>query len=310
MIKDFKENTRIKEQLLVASSTTGVTTAGSRYLNILLQDVSKQIDARKWDATDEDVEIFKAGNVVEVEADVIKFRNDLQLKVLRGKVCNDDIDPTNFVTSAPVSKNELQVKFLAYVDNIKHPEIAAIIKEVINDVFISFFNYPAAVKNHHDYISGLAHHTVTMLDLASSICDIYPDLDREILYAGVILHDIGKIEELSGSVLPKYTVKGKLLGHISIMQAKVYEIANRLQINSEIPILLQHMILSHHGKYEYGSPVLPLTKEAEVLSMIDNLDAKLNTINKALSTIEEGETTHRLFSLDDRMFYKPTKNKK
>ena len=104
MIKDFKENTRIKEQLLVASSTTGVTTAGSRYLNILLQDVSKQIDARKWDATDEDVEIFKAGNVVEVEADVIKFRNDLQLKVLRGKVCNDDIDPTNFVTSAPVSK--------------------------------------------------------------------------------------------------------------------------------------------------------------------------------------------------------------
>ncbi|HHU28274.1 TPA: HD domain-containing protein [bacterium] len=310
MIKDFKENTRIKEQLLVASSTTGVTTAGSRYLNILLQDVSKQIDARKWDATDEDVEIFKAGNVVEVEADVIKFRNDLQLKVLRGKVCNDDIDPTNFVTSAPVSKNELQAKFLAYVDNIKHPEIAAIIKEVINDVFISFFNYPAAVKNHHDYISGLAHHTVTMLDLASSICDIYPDLDREILYAGVILHDIGKIEELSGSVLPKYTVKGKLLGHISIMQAKVYEIANRLQINSEIPILLQHMILSHHGKYEYGSPVLPLTKEAEVLSMIDNLDAKLNTINKALSTIEEGETTHRLFSLDDRMFYKPTKNKK
>ena len=136
---------------------------------------------------------------------------------------------------------------------------------------------------------------------------IFIDLNRDILYGGVILHDIGKIEELSGSILPKYTLKGKLVGHISIMQAKVEEVATRLEIKSEVPILLQHMILSHHGKLEYGSPVLPLTKEAEVLATIDNLDARLNMINKALGNIEEGEITNRLFSLEDRSFYKPIK---
>lgn len=306
MIKDFKENTRIKEQLLVVNCSNGITTTGSRYLNILFQDESKQIDGRKWDASDEDVKVFNAGNIVEVEADVINYRNELQLKVLRGKVA-EDIDPSKFVTSAPVSKTDLQAKFLKYIDDIKDSDVSAIVKDIINDVYLSFFNYPAAVKNHHEYVSGLAHHTVTMLDLASGICDIYPDLDRDILFGGVILHDIGKIEELSGSILPKYTLKGKLVGHISIMQAKVEEVATRLEIKSEVPILLQHMILSHHGKLEYGSPVLPLTKEAEVLATIDNLDARLNMINKALGNIEEGEITNRLFSLEDRSFYKPIK---
>jgi 3'-5' exoribonuclease len=311
MIKDFKENAHIKEQLLVISCTKGVTATGARYLNITFQDASKQIEGRKWDASDYDVEVFEPGAIVEVEAEVINYRNDLQLKVTKGRAMDDNVDPSNFVTSAPIAKDVLQAKFLSYLDGIKDVEIHSIVQEIVNENFISLFNYPAAVKNHHEYVSGLAHHTTTMLDIAKVVCDIYPDLDREILYAGVILHDIGKIQELSGPIIPKFTLKGKLVGHISLMQAKISEVANKFNIKSEVPVLLQHMVLSHHGKLEFGSPVLPQTKEAEVLSLIDNLDARLNSINKALSLIGEGDITPKIYSLDERSFYKPiSRNKK
>lgn len=305
MISEFSEGQKIKELMLVMNCTQGVTTSGARYLNITLQDASKQIEGRKWDASEEDIQTFKTGNVVEVEADVIKYRNDIQLKVIKGKVTDTDVDPASFVASAPVSKEELQTRFLAYLDDLKDKDISRIIEAIINENFLSFFNYPAAVRNHHEYVSGLAHHTVSMLDLAKAVCNLYPQLDRQIVYAGVILHDIGKIEELSGPFLPHFTTKGKLVGHISIMQAKIASVSEKLGITSEVPLLLQHMVLSHHGKLEYGSPVLPQTLEAEALSIIDNLDARMNTITKAVEATEDGDNSARIPSLEGRSFYRP-----
>ena len=132
-------------------------------------------------------------------------------------------------------------------------------------------------------------------------------LNRDLLVSGTFLHDLGKIKEFSAPVVPSYTTPGKLLGHISIFQAELTKIAAELGIeDSEEVLLLRHMILSHHGVHEYGSPVLPMIPEAEVLHLIDNLDARMNTIQKALDITEEGAFTQRIFALENRSFYKST----
>jgi 3'-5' exoribonuclease len=143
-----------------------------------------------------------------------------------------------------------------------------------------------------------------MLRVAEALSNIYK-VNTSLLYAGIIMHDIGKTIELSGPIVPKYTTQGKLLGHISIINAEIYKVCQELGINGETSTLLQHMILSHHGQYEFGSPVLPMTKEAELLNFIDNMDSRMNAIDKAISLINEGEFTPRQFALEDRNFYKP-----
>ncbi len=148
-----------------------------------------------------------------------------------------------------------------------------------------------------------------MAKLAKLVCSHYSDLDKDILLTGALIHDIGKIKELSGPVAPKYTLEGKLIGHISIAHAYISKKCEELKMEEEKRILIEHMVLSHHGKYEFGSPVLPLTKEALVLNMIDDMDAKLNTLNKELDQTKPGEFTQKIFPLDDRYFYKPKNSK-
>ena len=135
-----------------------------------------------------------------------------------------------------------------------------------------FFTYPAASSHHHNFASGLSYHVLTMLEIAKSLCNIYPLLNRSLLYSSIILHDLGKGNY--GPVATTYTVEGNLLGHISIASDEVAEAAKELGIDGEEVMLLRHMILAHHGKMEFGSPKLPHLKEAEILFFIDNIDAK------------------------------------
>src|SRR5690625_4315052 len=145
-----------------------------------------------------------------------------------------------------------------------------------------------------------------MLQIAKGLCDIYPKLNKDLLYAGIILHDIGKIHELSGAVATSYTVEGTLLGHISIMVGEIKEVAAQLKIEGEEVLILQHLVLSHHGIPEWGSPKPPLVMEAEILHYIDLIDAKVNMLTRALDKTKPGEFTERVFALDNRSFYKPT----
>ena len=165
--------------------------------------------------------------------------------------------------------------------------------------------YPAASRNHHEFVSGLAYHTLSMCQMAEAIASIHTGLNTDYLYSGIILHDLGKIVELSGPVVPEYTLAGKMLGHISISQAMIATKARDLGLEGEEVIILQHLILSHHGKLEYGSPMLPIIKEAEVIYLIDNLDARINMIEKALENVEPGHFSKRVFALENRSFYKP-----
>ena len=146
-----------------------------------------------------------------------------------------------------------------------------------------------------------------MADLGVYLASYYEDVDKDVLLSGILLHDMGKTIEFEGPVVYKYSIEGKLLGHISIMVSEIRRAAEGLKITSEVPMLLEHMVLSHHGYPDFGSPVLPMTKEALLLSLIDNLDSKMVIVSKALENVNPGEFSQKVFPLDNRMIYKPKK---
>ena len=307
MISEFTDHDRIEGQFLLGSVSKGVNTNGGSYFSVELRDASGQITAKKWDATLQDEEIFVTGNVISLIGETNRYKDALQLKILSAEVVPlDEIDVDRFVKAPPVSKDELIKKFNNYVNSIKNEDCQKLLKYMINKFDDKLYSYPAAVSIHHEYSSGLLMHSLSMADLASFLCPIY-DCDYDILITGCLLHDMGKIIELEGPIVYKYSLEGKLLGHISIMCAEIRKAADELKITSEVPLLLEHMILSHHGQPEFGSPVMPLTKEALLLSLIDNLDSKMVVVNKAIADIEPGNFSNKVFPLDNRSFYKPKK---
>ena len=174
-----------------------------------------------------------------------------------------------------------------------------------------FYSYPAAKTNHHAFEAGLAFHTATMVRLADSIGDIYPQLNKSLLFAGIMLHDLAKVLELTGPEQTEYTVRGNLIGHIALIDEEMTKVLVELKIEDtkEDVIILRHVLLSHHGLLEYGSPVRPKIMEAEIIHMIDNLDAEMMMMTSALALVGEGEMTNRIFAMDNRSFYKPNFDK-
>ncbi len=307
-IKDFEDGLTIDTQFLVTAVTKGVKADGGRYLNVTIQDSSGTIEAKKWNVTEQDDDILVPGNIVGLYGQVYEYKNALQFKIFEAvKVNATDIDISHFVKPSPLPKEELIAKLNAYLDAIKDEEVKKLTKALANKFYNEYITYPAAVRNHHAFGSGLLYHSITMADVASKICDIYPSLNRDFLIAGCLLHDIGKTIELSGPIATKYTLEGRLIGHISIMQSEIKKMAEELNISSETSILMQHMILSHHGVPEYGSAVVPMTREALALSTIDNFDAKMQVLDNALEGVKPGEFTPRIFALENLSFYKPNK---
>lgn len=305
-VKDFTEGEHLSGKLLISSIVKGTTNSGSPYLTLTLQDSSKSIDGKLWDVKPELEKQIEVGKVYEFELDIINYKGNLQAKILRVMpIPQTGIDMNQYVFKSPVSKDELRSVIQEAVSSINNENIAKIVSACLNYYSNDFYEYPAAAKIHHNFIGGLATHTSGMIKCASALCSIYPALNRDYLIAGVIIHDLGKIEEYTSAMLAEYTKEGKLLGHISIMDARLLQIGKELNLeDSEELMLLRHMVLSHHGQYEYGSPVRPGTIEAEVLNLIDNIDARINTIDKALADVNEGEFTQKLFALDNRVFYK------
>ncbi len=307
MIKDIKDGESVSLKLLVSNVTKGVSNNNATYLSITLQDNTGTIEAKRWDATAADIEFFQTGKIAHIVGEANLYRNNMQLKIMSFEdVDVNSIDYKDYVMSAPVSVELLEEELNEYINSIKNEECAQIVRFLTNKHYKALLTHPAAVRNHHEYCSGLLYHTVSMARVANLLAEFY-GCDRDLLLSGVLLHDLGKTIELSGPIAPKYTLEGKLIGHISIMQSEIRECAENLKIAGEIPLLLEHMILSHHGKYEFGSPVLPLTKEALLLNIIDDLDAKMTILDKALATVNDGEFTQKIFALDERMFYKPIK---
>ena len=299
----------VENFFLIHRATQGVTAQGKDYMTLYLQDKSGDIEAKLWTVTKDDMKILKPEIIVWVKGDVINYRGRKQMKVnqFRLATAEDGVKTQDFVDGAPLSPNEIQDELSHFILEIENAHLQLITRHLLKKYQDKFFTYPAASSHHHNFAGGLSYHVLTMLKIAKSLCDIYPLLNRSLLYSAIILHDIGKVKELSGPVATTYTVEGNLLGHISIASDEVAEAAKELGIDSEEVMLLRHMILAHHGKMEFGSPKLPHLKEAEILFFIYNIDAKMNMFDKAFKKTEKGQFTERIFGMDNRQFYNPEK---
>lgn len=310
MIIDFNDGQHISGQFLLGSVSKGTNSMGSPYLNLELRDASGAINGKKWDILSEDESLAVSGNVVYIEGEVLKYKDNLQMKILSMKgVPIEEVDASKFIKEPPIPKEELVSCFNKFVSSIKNEDCQKLLNYFIKKYQEKIFTFPAGVSVHHEYSCGLLVHITTMLNIAENLIPLYPDIDRDLLLTGIILHDIGKTQELEGPIVYRYSLEGKLLGHISIMVGEIREAAHILKIDSEVALLLEHMVLSHHNEPEFGSPVPPLIKEALLLTMIDNLDSKMVVVSKALETVNEGEFTQRIYPLDNRMLYKHKKVK-
>lgn len=298
----------VDQYLLIKQATKGVTTMGKPFMTLILQDKSGSVEAKLWDTGEDQEKLYQAGGIVRIGGEIHDYRGKLQLRIKTIRPINTDenISVSDLVQSAETPKEELFDQLMNFFFEIKNPNISRLTRYLIMENQQSLMTFPAATKNHHDYASGLLDHVVSMLKLGKAIAELYPTLNRDLLYAGIILHDIGKVVELSGPISTSYTVTGNMLGHISIMVTEIALAADKLAIEGEEVMLLQHMVLSHHGKEEWGSPKKPMLQEAEMLHYIDNIDAKMNALKRALGKTNPGEFTERLFPLDNRSFYKPT----
>ena len=309
LIKDFVVGDHINSQFVVGSVSKNTSmNMGQTYYTVELKDASGSISCKKWEVNDGDNELLVNGNVIEAELEINLYKESLQGKIINiWKILPEEIDVSRFVKKSPIPKEKLVEKFNKYLSKIEDKDYLNVVNRFIKDNEDKFFDYPAASSVHHEFSSGLLMHVTSMLEIADHLCDIYNDINKSLVLAGVILHDIGKIRELEGPISYHYTLEGKLIGHISIMSAEVVNICEELNIDKEKTILLQHMVLSHHGQLEFGSPVLPQTKEALLLSLVDKLDSAMTIADKALEDVTEGECSQKVYHLDNRTFYKPKK---
>ena len=308
-IFDYDVDDNMDLYVLIKSADVRIAKNGSKFISFVFCDQSGEIMAKFWDASDQDIQQFQEGRVVHLTGKRENYQNNPQIKIFNMRLTHDGEpqDPLNFVQQAPEDVHEMEKEFNEFFVQIKNPIWNKIVHSLIKKYHERFFNFPAAKKNHHAFAGGLAYHTLSILKLAKAVTDEYSFLNRSLLYAGAILHDLGKVIELSGPIATKYTLEGNLIGHIVLIDEQIINVCHELNIDEQNQdvILLRHMILAHHGLMEYGSPVQPHIMEAEVLHHLDDLDASIQMMKGALDHTEAGEFSERIFGLDGRNFYKP-----
>lgn len=297
--------------LLIKSADVRMAKNGNPFIAFTFQDQSGQMDGKYWSATSDDIAKYVPGKVVVVNGKREMYNNSPQIKIVNLRLTDaskgEPTSASHFVEHAPMTKEEMEEEVNQIMFDITNPYLRRIVHNILKKYQEDFFEFPAAKRHHHAFVGGLSFHTVSMLRLAKAIATQYTQINRSLLYSGVILHDIGKTMELTGAIGTEYTLKGNLLGHIVIMDEEITKACEELDIdeNQEDVLLLKHLILAHHGKLEYGSPVRPQLLEAEVLHHIDLLDATITMMSNALDKTEPGAFSERVFGLDNRSFYKP-----
>ncbi|KRK89925.1 3'-5' exoribonuclease YhaM family protein [Lentilactobacillus sunkii] len=311
-LMDIKLDEEFEMYVLLKDSTKRVAKNGKTFLSLVFQDQSGQISGKYWDASEADVAQFVTGKVVLLKGKRENYMNSPQIKILGMRLANqsEPHDPVNFVKRAGMSRDQMTEYIDQTIFEITNATYNRIVRMLISKHADAFYTFPAAKSNHHDFAGGLAFHTISILRQAHAIVNQYDGINAPLLYAGAILHDLGKTIELSGPIATEYTLAGNLLGHLSIMDAEIAEAADKLGIDEESQdvLLLRHMVLSHHGLLEYGSPERPKILEAEILHHLDELDATIMMIQGATKNIEPGQFSDRVFGLDNRRFYKPEKS--
>jgi len=284
-IRDIKDGQPVNGVYLVQEMSRGETRAGKPYLSLILMDAGGEISGRVWENADRLAPECPVGAIIRVSAQAQSYKGIVQLKIDGlHRLAEGEADPALFMPSTPYDVEEMAAEFLRLAAGVKEPFYRKLLLAIFQDqdLMAAFRKAPGAKAMHHAYAGGLLEHTLAVARLADSVCRLYPQLDRSLLLAGAMLHDLGKLQEFSFAALPyDYSDRGRLVGHmvlgIEMIQARIAAIKDFPQ---ELGDRLKHLVLSHHGRHEFGSPSLPMMQEAFVLNFIDDLDAKMGYLDR------------------------------
>ena len=283
-----RENREITGFFAVAARQVRTGRDGGRYFALTLCDRTGQIDGRMWEVGEAGE--FQAGDVVKVRGQVCRYNEKLQIKVDKIRQAeSDEYELGDFVPQTQRNIDEMWAELQGWVASFRDPDLKALLEAFLLDEALAqpLRQAPAAKGLHHAWIGGLLEHVLSLMGLCESAAQHYPGVNRDLLLAGVVLHDIGKLRELAWGTSFEYTMEGQLLGHITIgirmIEEKIAAIPN---FSATKRLLVEHLVLSHHGKYEFGSPKLPMTPEAIMLHYLDDLDAKMQTVRSEFARSE------------------------
>lgn len=290
--------------LLTRSAVQRTSSNGSKFLDMTLCDISGEVNAKMWDGY---TPAPNVADVLRVRGMMIEYNGKPQLRVDKMRVATDadDFDMGQLAPCAPQPASEMREMIWKRVEEIQDDELKRVVRARLEECGEKLDYYPAASKLHHAERSGLLHHTSTMLRMAGMVCEVYPTLDADLLAAGVILHDLCKLTEMDADeigMVSDYTAEGMLIGHLVQGVAELARCGREQGVRRELMMVLEHMILSHHDLPEYGSPKKPMFPEAEVLHVLDLLDARMFEMNRELQNIQPGGFTDRIWSLDRKLY--------
>lgn len=310
-IADLSTNEDVTSYYIVKSVALKVGSNKKLYLDLLLGDATGEINGKKWDVSDEEaagLERIKEGCIIKVRALVTEWNGMKQLRISRIRMtgAEDNLDMTDYIKAAPEKPEDMYAYILGKAEAFEDADLKAICTRVLTDKKDKLMYYPAASKNHHAELAGLLYHVKRMLITAEKVSEVYTNLNKELLMAGVILHDMEKINEIESNELgisPGYSFEGKMLGHLVLGVREIDKLALELNIPRTKAVMLEHMLISHHYEPEFGSPKKPLFPEAEMLHYLDMIDAKMYDMKDAVDKTEPGEFSERIWTLDNRTVY-------
>ncbi len=292
-ISSLKEGDWVDETYLVVGKQVSIAKNGVTYLSIKLADKTGEVDGKLWDNAEEVAKRFEREDFVRVKGVAANYQGSMQVKMkVLEKVDDAKVDLANFLETSPRNIDEMAKELAGIATSLENPALRALMQAFLSDKSFmdAFRRAPAAKTLHHNYIGGLMEHVIELISLCRDVARHFPGLDTDLLIVGAFLHDIGKVRELSVRKSIEYTTAGRLLGHISLGYEMVAEkIAVIPAFPAELTLLLKHILLSHHGEYEFGSPKRPKIQEAIIINYLDDLAAKINNFRLTLKKENVGE---------------------
>jgi 3'-5' exoribonuclease len=277
-----------------------------------LGDKTGEINGKLWRYVPAEHGEYKVNDIVKIRGTITQYNGADQLRIerIRTTVDSDDIKMEDLVRTAAYSSEQMFDELLGIASAFKDSDLKLIVTTILNDNRNALLYWPAAFKLHHAMRGGLLMHTLSIVKLCEGVCKIYPFVDRELLISGAMLHDIAKLQEFDvndAGIADGYTIEGNLLGHLAMGATVIDRYAQKLGIDRKISMLLQHMILSHHGEPEFGAAVRPMFIEAEILSELDLMDSRIYEMREAVSNAQPNDFSSRVWALDNRKLFNHTR---
>ncbi|MGP1441875.1 MAG: 3'-5' exoribonuclease YhaM family protein [Anaerovoracaceae bacterium] len=299
---------------ILKSAVVRTGSNGKDYIDMQLSDCTGDVSAKKWDATEEEIALvnnLKENPIIKVRASVGEWMNRKQLKIkkFRLPMPEENFDFSNFIKTAPEKGIDMYEFIIERIHTMQDKELKSVAETLMIRNKEKLLYYPAASSNHHAEMCGLLYHMKRMLSMGEKACEVYEELRRDWVIAGVVIHDMEKINEILSNewgISPGYSFEGQLLGHIAQGVKMIDRLSDELGISYEKAVMLEHMILSHHYEPDFGSPKRPMFPEAELLHYLDIFDARIFDMNEALSGVAPGDFSDKVRTLDNRRVYKPT----